>query len=342
MDTYYDGTKLLQMADINGNKPEIFMVDSNRTDGKTTYFIKKLVDDFLNFNHKFAVLFRFTNELKEAADTIFKDVSKLFYPNMTFDSCFKDFYTLLTIDEVHCGYALAINAADNIKKRSHLFSDIDQYFMDEFQSESNKYCGDEVTKFMSIHTSIARGNGKQTRYVPVYMASNTVTLLNPYYTAMGISDRLRANTKFLRGPGFVLEKHFNEHAAKKLKASGFMQAFAKERYADYAASQIYLLDNTAFVGTPQGRSEYLCTIRVDGKDYGIRSYPDFGIVHCSDRPDSTFRIRIAATTEDHNVNYVMLKKYDFMISNLRFLFERGCFRFKNLQCKNAILKTLSY
>ena len=33
---YYDGTKLLSMKDLDGNKPEVYMVTTNRTGGKTT------------------------------------------------------------------------------------------------------------------------------------------------------------------------------------------------------------------------------------------------------------------------------------------------------------------
>lgn len=35
---YYDGTKLLSMKDLNGREPELFMVTTNRTGGKTTWF----------------------------------------------------------------------------------------------------------------------------------------------------------------------------------------------------------------------------------------------------------------------------------------------------------------
>ena len=41
----------------------------------------------------------------------------------------------------------------DIDKISHIF-------FDEFQSESDHYCSDEVKKFISIHQSIARGKGK--------------------------------------------------------------------------------------------------------------------------------------------------------------------------------------
>ena len=69
---------------------------------------------------------------------------------------------------------------------------------------------------------------------------------------------------------------------------------------------------------------------------------DSGIVYCDDRPDPTFKERITVTTEDHEINYVMLRRNDFFLSSLRYYFEKGCFRFKNLKCKEAALKALSY
>ena len=63
---------------------------------------------------------------------------------------------------------------------------------------------------------------------------------------------------------------------------------------------------------------------------------------CDDRADMTFPTKIVVTCDDHSINYVMLKRNDFMIANFRYLFERGCFRFKDLRCKEAILTALSY
>ena len=91
---------------------------------------------------------------------------------------------------------------------------------DEFQSETNHYCDNETKKFISIHTSIARGQGEQVRYVPVYMLSNPVSIINPYYVEMGISGRLKDDTKFLRGDGFVLEQGYIESASIEQKNSG--------------------------------------------------------------------------------------------------------------------------
>ena len=62
--TYYDGTKLLSMKDINGGTPEIFMTTSNRSAGKTTYFGRMVVNRFNKNKDKFAVLYRFNYELE--------------------------------------------------------------------------------------------------------------------------------------------------------------------------------------------------------------------------------------------------------------------------------------
>ena len=40
--SYYDGTKLLSLLDLNNKRPEIYMVTSNRTGGKTTNFYPRV------------------------------------------------------------------------------------------------------------------------------------------------------------------------------------------------------------------------------------------------------------------------------------------------------------
>ena len=37
---YYDGTNLLNMRDIDNKVPEIYIVTTNRTGGKTPYFTR--------------------------------------------------------------------------------------------------------------------------------------------------------------------------------------------------------------------------------------------------------------------------------------------------------------
>lgn len=344
MPTYYDGTKLLSLNDINGNKPELYLCTTNRTGGKTTYFGRLLVNRFLDKGEKFGLIYRFNYELDDCADKFFKDIGKLFFQDkvMTNKRRASGIFHELFLDNVSCGYALSLNSCDQLKKYSHLFNDIKRMLFDEFQSESNHYCNDEVRKFISLHTSVARGNGEQIRYVPVFMLSNPVSIINPYYTELGISSRIRDDTKFLKGDGYVLEQGYIESASKAQKESGFNRAFASNTYVAYSAECVYLNDNKAFIDKPSGNGRYIGTLRYNGRDYGIREYQELGIVYCDDKPDGTFRFRVTVTTEDHNINFVMLKRNDLFIANLRYLFERGCFRFKDLRCKEAVLKALSY
>ena len=344
MSKYYDGTKLLSMLDINGNKPEIYMCTTNRTGGKTTYFGRLCINRFLDKGEKFGLLYRYNYELDDIVEKFYKDLGSLFFPNYTMTSKRRASGTFqeLFLNDKSCGYGLSLNNADQIKKYSHLFSDIQRMIFDEFQSETNHYCEHETKKFVSVHTSIARGQGKQVRYVPVYMLSNAVSIINPYYVEMGISSRLKDDTKFLRGDGFVLEQGYIESASIEQKNSGFNRAFSKNSYTAYSSECVYLNDNKAFVEKPAGKSKYLCTLRYKGSDFALREYTESGLIYCDDKADSSFLTKISVTTDDHNINYVMLKSNDFFLSNLRYFFEHGCFRFKDMRCKEAVLSALSY
>lgn len=347
---YYDGTKLLSLKDINGKKPELYICTTNRTGGKTTYFGRLCVNKWLEKGEKFCLIYRYNYELDSVSDKFFKDIGGLFFSEYSMSSQRRAngiFHELLLTKNSEniarsCGYAVSLNSADQIKKYSHLLSDVRRMMFDEFQSETNHYCTDEIKKLLSIHTSLARGQGEQIKYLPVYMISNAVSIINPYYVELDISQRLKNDTKFLRGDGFVLEQGYIESAASAQKESGFNRAFSKNQYVAYSAESVYLNDNQAFVEKPQGKSHYLCTIKYNGTEFAIREFPETGVVYCDNRPDKTFTTKISVTTEDHDINYVMLKRNEFFLNNLRYYFEHGCFRFRDLRCKEAVLKALSY
>ena len=174
------------------------------------------------------------------------------------------------------------------------------------------------------------------------MLSNMVSLLNPYYTEFGIAARLRNDTKFLKGDGFVLEQGFNDSAANAQKDSAFNRAFKKNRQFEYLTQAVYLNDKLSFIEQPSGASRYVCSLKFNGKLFGVREFPTEGIVHCSTKADPTYPVKIAVTTDDHQINYVMLNAMRGMIMVLREYFERGVFRFSNLEAKEALMSAVSY
>ena len=346
---YYDGTKLLNLKDVHGNVPEIFMCTSNRSAGKTTWFMKKLINDFINDGKKFVILYRFNYELGQCSDKIFTVVHSLFFKEYEMkDEIDKDgVYSNLFIKKIndeewkHCGFAMALNKADPIKKMSSLFSEASCCLFDEFQSETGKYCTNELTKFHSLHASLARGEGKQVKYFPVYMLSNEVSIINPYYSALGIDNRLMENTKFLKGDGWVLEKNYNESAAKQNQESAFNRAFASSHYSNYLNGS-FLNDSSNFIEQPSGYNKYLFTLVYRNVEYGVREYTTQGFLYVSKKADATYPTKIAVDLESHQINYVLLTHYDSAIRKLKWMFDHGSFRFQNIQCRNALMALLHY
>lgn len=351
---YYDGTKLLSLMDENGNKPEIYICTSNRTAGKTTYFNRMAVNGFLKKRRKFALLYRFNYELDDVCDKFFKDINGLFFnkysmhserrANGIYHELFMD-YPDNTKEHPHscsCGYAITLNSADQLKKYSHIFSDTDLIIFDEFQSETNHYCSNEVQKFLSIHTSIARGQSLQSRYVPCILIGNPVSTINPYYIALGISNRLQKNTHFLRGNGWVLEQGYNESASNALNQSQFMRAFSGSQYSQYVTDGSYLNDSDSFICNMPENGYYMATIKYDGRYYSIKEYINDGVIYVSDSYDLKFPKRIAIDLPDHSLNFVMLDSNNEFVSKMKTFFNLGCIRFKNQLCKNAFLALIGY
>lgn len=357
---YYNGDRLLSKLDISGQPPQFYICTTNRTAGKTTYFNSLVLREFLAKSKKFALLYRYDYELPQCSDKFFKDIHGLFFPAhcMTDKSVGKNVMREIYVGEAAsqddpekldsaamspCGYALAINKADQIKKYSHFLSDVETIIFDEFQSETGNYCPNEIQKFLSILTSICRGQGETFRYVRVILIGNQVTILNPYFIEMGISERLQNETKFLRGDGWVLENGFNIGASESIKNSPLARAFKNNKYIAYSAENVYLNDTATFIEPPPSvHGKYLATIKMDGDLFGLIEYADQGIIYCKPGGDPSYPYKISVSDADHDINYVMIERNHVFISSLRFFFEKGCFRFKNAKSKRAVLALLSY
>lgn len=344
MPDFYDGTKLLSMKDINGREPDIYLSTGNRSIGKTTWFNRYFVKDFIKRHKKFCLVFRWNYELSDCSEKFFKDIQRLFFPNYEMEEKRRanNIFVELFLNQQSCGYCVSLNNADALKKFSHLLSDVDKMLFDEFQSENNHYCPNEINKLLSIHTSIARGNGEQVRRVPLYMCANKVSIINPYFLSLGISDRLKDDTNYLKGDGFVLEQTFIESVATAQLDSAFNRAFKNEDYVAYAAQNVYLNDNTAFIERPSGMSNYIATVRSNNTDYSIRYYITEGIYYIDKNIDSDYKIKLSFNADSHTKDYIMVGTTSPYVIMLRGAFERGLVRFKNQECKSAFFDMLRY
>lgn len=338
---FYTGEKILSKLDVNRNKPEIFMVTDLRSTGKTTFFIRMLTNRYIKKREKFVCLVRFKYELDNIAASMYKDVGWLFFPKKSFSSTLKagGLYASIQMNNEEIGYGLALNSYDTIKKKSHLFVDASSILFDEFQSESNHYVSNEITAIQSIHKSLSRGHGKMVKYLPVYMLSNHITLLNPYFTHFGLTN-LHRDTHYYRGKGFVLEQLFNTSAIKEAEKSGFEQAFENTDYSQMTKQGKYLLDDNNYIESNHKISgRYVMTLIYNNVEYGI--YDEYGKFYCGREVDKIFPIRyIIGRGASQNVE--LITKAPHIINMMRYSFSNGNIYFGDLSSKECIINALGY
>lgn len=346
MGKYYSCEYLLTLKDANRNIPDIYIADGNRTAGKSVSFKRKLVDTFLAKKtdiNQFYYLYRYKTDMQNVADMFFTDIRRLFYDGheMTERKLFDGAVVELQLDGEPCGYAMPLSLSSKIKRMSAIFVRLVHGFFDEYQDENNQYLPNEVDKLHSIHTTIARGDGKQSRRVPLYMASNTVSILNPYYNLFGINKLLHSNTKILRGDGWVFERTYNENAQREFETSAFNRAFAKTKYYSFASQNVYLNDNMALVSRPEGHSEYIVSIRYNLEWFNVRKYNT--CVYVSQGYDSSFPKRVSFQVNDViDDRAAMITSSNYIIMYLRTFFNKGVMRFDGVKSKNMMLDMLSY
>ena len=339
---YYSPKPILRVKDLDNEEPAIYMITTNRSGGKTTAFLKKSLADFKSDGSQVLFLYRYSYELSSCAD-IYADVLNL-YPQYGFEvksfTHAKGLFYELQLDKQTLGYAVSLSNPDALKKYSPIFAKVKMIIFDEFQVETGRYLPKEVEKLQSIYLTVARGGGKQSRAVKVFMLSNMVSIMNPYFIEFGIHKRLRDNTHFLRGNGWVAEFGYISSASKAIKENGFFKAFKGSAYMNFSTESIYLHDADVFVQKPKGKSKYIFTIIHDGISYGVREYFETGIIYVSGKPDNSCRNVVTFKASDHNQTTMMLNHYSFLWKNIRDAYNNGYLRFDDVKAKNAIFDIL--
>lgn len=339
---YYNPKRLLEMKDLEGLKPAIYIVSKNRSAGKTFAFLKKFLEDFKKDGTQFGLIYRHKYEISSSAE-LFDDIQRMnpeLRGDITTVSYSGGLFYELKMDDKTLGWSFSMNSPDALKKHSPKFSQIKQMFFDEYQTESGKYLDKEIEKFQSLYLTIARGGGSQSRHVDVYMCGNNVTLMNPYFIKFGIHKRIKSDTKFMRGNGWVAEFGFNKSASNAIKSNSFFQAFKDEAYMAYSTENVYLSDASIFVGKISGRARYLFTIVHENTVYGVREFFDKGIMYISKQPDNSCKQVITFKASDHNANTMMLSHYSYLWKNIKDAYYKGWLRFDDIQTKNDIFDIL--
>ena len=347
---FYDGSELLGKKDAEGLDPEIYIVCSRtRSAGKTVWFTRKLFEDYLETGQKFVLFCRNKLELGSVAEGMFKAMLDIFHPQYSMKETIqmKGIYSniLITSGDTeedkkveHCGYVIPLASSDNIKRISSMFSDASEGYFDEFQPEAKStYIPDEVKRFLSIVTSVARGGGATRRRFPVYFSSNTISVNNPYFIELQLNKRIKPDTKWVKGIGYVFQKIENEEIQDEHANAGINRAFRGNKAIDFGDNS-WMNDNYSCVESPDkwGRADYYCTL-INGKfTYGVKYYPEMRLYYVDYKADKTAGLTFNIKYDDMQPNVHLLKNSLSLIT-LRNAMEQGIVRFKDIRCKEACM-----
>lgn len=349
---FWNPTKLFSKKDSRGELPGIYCAVSNRTGGKT-YGISQVL---LKYNEvtgrKFGIICKTQNDLGKIAVGVLGGVLEDKYPNFVFEekvSPTKRFSVLTKrrvvgededdadVETEEIGYVLALNAASKLKDYSSMFRDCDVLFMDEFQTD--RYLPDEIGKLISLRGSVARGNSTGVRYVPVIMCSNSISIVNPYFVAWGISTKIQSNTHFLKAPGIVLERFTNKVVADAQRMDPFNVAFANHEAIACSVDNSWLNDSWACVAKPTnewGGSWYICTI-IDGDEkYAVRKYDSVGLYYINKSIDKTCPTVYNISID--GVENIPMIQTGGIFKNLRAGYAAGVVRFADIRVKDIMTK----
>ena len=143
----------------------------------------------------------------------------------------------------------------------------------------------------------------------------------------------------MRGSGWVLERITNESAKQAQQESIFNAAFANNSYLTYANENVYL-DDDIFVEKMTGNNRYVCTIKSEKAYYCVRYFDDSNVYYVDENVDHDYPIKLVSSKNLHDSDFVLDNNVKNMINCLKVVFEKGLFRFKNLQTKNAVIEML--
>lgn len=338
---YYNGYPLLKSKDINNEIPEIYLCSGNRTAGKTFFFKRFIVRLSILLKKPCLLLTRKRTQLLPSAQSFIEDIG----------NC-PDFGNLFTIESgdltgikeirykdnpvVLVSY---LNYADDIKEASNYFNNVLLLMKDEFQLRSiSDYCDDEIGKLRSIHKSCAREFGSKSRFLPTVLVGNEISIINPYYYALGITSRISSETKRVRGNGFVLNIIHNSSASEMALQSSFEKAFGEdEQFMSDNFNQY--TDNKNYV--QEIKSKYMRCIAVYYTKNGVVGVwsVETGF-YVSKKVDPNCRRRFAGDLESHKDGLMLISLKDPFLLNLKEYFEKSCVLFQNIECRIIFLKLI--
>ena len=308
-----------------------------RGGGKTYGSLKYCIEQYLKWKKKgikwqFVYVRRMKTELEKLTISrggrLFKAVESEF-PEHTL----KAESNVLYCDKEIIGYAVPLSTASILK--SDAFPDVKMIVFDEFIIDNRgtyHYLKDEVTKFLDMYETIARG-----RDVKVFFLSNAVSVTNPYFDYFHLDKPCNDDIqRFGKSKEILVQNFVSPLLSNMRKQSRFGTIIDGTEYSEYAFDNEWLLDNTDFIEHKTQRSEYYLTLKYKDNDIAIWIDRQQWIFYISDDVDRQFPRVYSVTTDDHKPNVMLFaaaKKLGWLKSLID-AYQLGAVRYENMKLKN--------
>lgn len=295
---YYDGNRTLTHNCLFN-----FVVGS-RTAGKTFWFKKWAIEDFLKNEMQFVYVRRYAKEIKKSKPKFFDDI-RFMFPDHELKVKGDEFL----IDDKVAGYCIILSTAKIEKSVPYPF--VNKICLDEFLIEKGhyKYLPDEVGSFLNLYETIARPGSEHCDVITFFMA-NAITWTNPYFLYFNVKQptKVDKNGKAIwKKDEILLELSADERLIEAKEKTRFGSIIKGTPYGDYSINNKFLLDDNTFIERKSPNAKYYFTFRYKENSYGVWIDMVEGKMWVSHSIDPSYKLIFSVTMKDHEPNTMFLK-----------------------------------
>lgn len=307
-----------------------------RGHGKTYDETKRCIDIGLKEKKlSFIVLVRYKEDILFIKNSWWSIVEHL-YPKYEFFSVRRLIYARdKEKNETYViGEFVALSEYMRVKKSPRPYVKI--IFFDEFLNEESDYLSEEIEKFMSVCDSIIRNRED----VRVLLVSNTITLINPYFSYFGIN---KLNGRFTKGlHSSIVEFTDSEEFIKFREKTKFGSTIVGTDYGNFALSGAFMLDDMTNVieNPPFKTKHYLFNIVLNENNIEVNLVN--GLLYFSKSNDYTRRSYTPYVENAKMYHSTYVDKSFRYFKMIQKYFMGNKVMYHSLIIKNAIIEFMQY
>lgn len=293
-----------------------------RGGGKTLNTIEEAIEKFLKDGSQFIYLRRRQVDLddacigKEGEGDLFADIRELIYKGtfpklegkeLTVSADKSGGYNFYC-DGKLMGFGKALSTARRSTSKPKVTRIIfDEFLIDDSPGSRDSYLnkGDEMFKFLNFYETIARG-----RDIPVIFIGNAFSMVNPYFTFLGIRIQDPVDNKIYKGKTWTVQFVRNEEFIESREQTQFFQSTKGTKFNDHAFGNTFYLDRTDFIKKRSKTSEHQFSLAYLGQKWGVWVDWDAGIYYVSKKGANAPREKtISLSLADNKPNNINIRRY---------------------------------